>query len=281
MTPFSSPQKYIILLLVLLGSLTGCRSKKYEERIAQLEQELAASNHLITQTDSTMSLIAVMLDSAEKNEYLIGLDAAALDADNQDSVLLKIEGAKAYIAYSRDEIARLETQLQEEAAKTDQQQTRINGLLGTIRRLKKELQTKEDSLVALNDKILNLEEDNSRLASTVQKQQTELTEKSETIALQEESLEAKQKALQKQQEALEMQERATRLQKAEKFFALGKQEEILGDKTKFAPNKKKQYYESAESYYQQAYELGKVEAKEAMYNAKQKAIKVKFSRKDG
>lgn len=271
-----------LIPIILAGFLLlgGCRSKKYEDRIAQLESELSKSNALLSKTDSTMELISIMLDSVESNEQMIDIDMSEIDVENQDSILLKIEGAKAYIAYSKAEINRLEKNLEEEVAKSGKAQRRINGLLGTINRLKKDLQQKEDSLIVLNDKIINLEEDKTILTNTVQKQKTEISEKSELIANQETKLKEREEAIAKQKEELEIQEKAMRMQEAEKFFALGKQDEILGDKTKFAAKKKKGYYQSAELYYQQAYELGKADAKEAMYNVKNKAIKIKFGGKN-
>lgn len=269
----------VISLLATTIIFSGCRSKKYEEQIAQLEKELAESNGLLSKTDSTMDLISIMLDSVEVNQEVFNTDLANVDEQNQDSILLKIEGAKAYITYSRAEIERLEQNLAEEVANSSKAKRRINGLLGTITRLKKDLQTKEDSLIVLNDRIVNLEEDKSNLANTVQKQISELSEQENLIANQEEKLLQKQEMIEEQNEALEQKERAVKMQEAEKFYALGKQDETLGDKTKFAPKKKKSYYQSAELYYQQAYELGKADAKEAMYNVKNKSIKVKFAGK--
>ncbi len=275
---FNKQIALISLGIMILAS--GCRSKKYEERIAQLELELSQSNALLTKTDSTMELISLMLDSVETNEAIIGIDFSKLDDENQDSILLKIEGAKAYIEFSRLEITRLEKSLEEEVGKSGKAQKRINGLLGTINRLKRDLQAKEDSLIVLNDKIVNLEEDKSILANTVQKQKIEINRKTELIATQEQTLQEREAFLKKQEEEIELQEKATRIQEAEKFYALGKQDEILGDKTKFAAKKKKSYYQSAELYYQQAYELGKADAKEAMYNVKDKSIKIKFGGKN-
>ncbi len=259
---------FLCLLVTSVVVVGGCRSKKYEDRIAQLEEELQGSNRLLSRSDSTMSLIMVMLDSVSLNEEL--LTTLNQTGEHQDSVLQRIETAKMYIAYSREKIALLETDLEKEVANSASSQKKINGLMATIRKLKQDLQTKEDSLVALNGRVLNLEADNSRLVTTLQQTKQELTQTATTLSEKDRLLAEKEELLERQKEETELQARAARRQEAEKYYALGQQEEALGDKVKLAPNKKKAYYEAAESYYQQAYELGKNDAKDAMYKVKLK-----------
>lgn len=269
----------LISLLLLFFLLLGCRSKKYEERIAQLEAELEQSDGLLGKSDSTMQLISVMLDSIAENEAIIAFNMEKTTLQNSDSILQKIEKARDYITFSKTEIERLEDNLATQVARSEKANRRINGLLSTIRRLKKDLSIKEDSLSALNSRVLNLEEDKAQLASELGKQKSKVLLQAQELLAQKEALEQQEKAMAQRQAALEMEEEAKRFEEAEKLYALGRQDEILGDKTFLAAKKKKRYYLNAEAYYQQSYELGKPEAKEAMYEVKKKALKVKFAKK--
>lgn len=240
---------FLIALSLCLYSCSSSNCDNLQAEVERLKAELDKRNTVYLDLDRLMqeadkSLSSIQTEQAEIDSLLQAPGALK----NKKLILEKIEAMQKFSDESREKITKLETQLTQ--AKAQGQET--EGLRRIIAQLRTELDAKDAVIVSLNQKVENLEGNLLALRSEVNNKENTIRNQKETIVettqIKEEALKAKEQETLKRQ-AAELERQISNLIKD------GEKDELEGDKTKMAPNKKAQHYVDAYNKYKQARQL--------------------------
>ncbi|MGB0522898.1 MAG: hypothetical protein ACPGJS_08050 [Flammeovirgaceae bacterium] len=262
--------RYLILLLIPLF-IFSCKDKECESSLIAAQTELDAYRR----ANQAMLQITSMLDSLDKGSDFLSPENDSL---TREVVLNRIASSISMVENGQLKIQELESSIEELGSESQ-------GLKAMVARLKRTIRVKQDSLIALNTRVEDLENENITMASTIWEQKREITMKNQIINQQKSELVSTQnELLMKEREAIEAEGEAARnarMIEATKFFEKARAEEQLGDKLSglFKGKERQQRYQKAHDFYQKAYDLGKSEAKRAMIKLKEKMKKKKEKKK--
>jgi chromosome segregation ATPase len=244
--------KQTLFLIALSLCLYSCGSSSCDDLQAEVERlksELDKRNTMFLELDRLMQ---------EADKSLSGIKTAQAEIDsllqapgalkNKALILEKIEAMQKFSEESREKITKLETQLTQ--AKAQGQET--EGLRRIIAQLRNELDAKDKMIVSLNDKVGNLEGNLLALRSEVNTKENVIRNQKSAIQEVTADKDASDRVIieeQMKRKALEIQGQIIL------FIKDGEKDELEGDKTKFAPNKKAQHYIDAYNKYKQALQM--------------------------
>ena len=262
--------RYLILFLIVFA-VASCKDQECADSLADVQTELEAYRR----ANQSMLQITAMLDSLDQDSGFLSPDNDSL---TRDIVLKRIANSISMVENGQLKIQELESSMEEMGENS-------KGLKAMIARLKRTIRIKQDSLVALNTRVEELENENITMASTIWEQKRQISSKNQIINQQKSELVSTQnELLMKEKEAIEAEGEAARnarMIEATKYFEKAKAEEALGDKLSglFKGKERQERYQKAYDFYQQAYDYGKSEAKRAMILLKEK-MKTKKNKKD-
>lgn len=261
--------RYLTLLL-LLCCMISCKDQECASSLADAQTELDAYRR----ANQAMLQITAMLDSLDQSSDLLSPENDSL---TREVVLQRIASSISMVEEGQLQIQELESSM-------DKMGTESRGLKAMIVRLRRTIKVKQDSLISLNQRVEDLENENITMASTIWEQKREISTKNQVINQQKSELVSTQnELLMKEREAIKAEGEAARnarMIEATKYFEKAKAEEALGDKLSglFKGKERQERYQKAYDFYQQAYDYGKSEAKRAMILLKEK-MKTKKKKK--
>ena len=166
-------------------------------------------------------------------------------ADKQQETEIKIKdagGEEPEISAEESKIAELEKSVKKN-----------NASLGTIKRLKADLELRQQQIAALETEVERMRTENATLSRTVTQRDSVLALNSETIKLREQDV----ANLETKVEEINTTARNTQ---ADLYFQQAQALETAANRTKFAPKKKKETQREALELYKLSHSLGKQEA---------------------
>jgi len=244
--------KQTLFLIALSLCLYSCGSSSCDDLQAEVERlksELDKRNDVYLGLGRLMQEIDKSLSGIKTAQAEIDSLLQAPDAlKNKALILEKIEAMRKFSEESREKITKLETQLTQ--AKAQGQET--EGLRRIIAQLRTGLDAKDAVIVSLSEKVGNLEGNLLALRSEVNTKEKVIRSQKETIV---ETIRDKDEANRKSDEE-QMKRKALEIQgQIILLIKDGEKEEIEGDKTRLAPNKKAQHYIDAYNKYKQALQM--------------------------
>jgi len=128
-----------------------------------------------------------------------------------------------------------------------------NAYAATIKKLKADLETKNQEITQLQEQVASLGNENQNLITTNNLQQAEINDKAAQI-------ETKKQELSLLEEKIQQVQIQSKVSEADSYFARAQAVEEAANRTKLAPKKKKETFKEAIELYKKSLSLGKTEA---------------------
>jgi len=222
--------------------------KQLKEENEQLKFSLGESNTFAEELNNKMGKIDVLMDSIESAEK--SLTRSLAEGTNYDDYSDRLRNVKAYIENSKKEISKLEGSL----SKTLSQNKLF---MRQIKDLKSSIAEREKTIIELSEQVEGFKEENTALIKTVDLQKGE-------ILAQERAINDKKIELAMLEAKIDGLKGDLQVSIANAYFEQAEANVKLAEKTKLAPNKKKQHYQDAYDLYKKSFEAGKQEAYKKM-----------------
>lgn len=232
--------RVILFVFAAVGILGGCRNEAREQQlqthIDSLQTELQASQ----ETAREMQEIGVLIDSIDANRQLLRADM--VEGTSYKNYAQRLEDINKYVKETQVRLTELE-----KSAETSRTYA------GTIRRLRKDLETRQQEIANLEQEVARIRSENQSLAENLTRRDSVITKNHETLKMREEDL-AK---LEAQVQDISLQ---AKNDQAEAYYKQAEALEVAAQRTKFAPRKKKDTQREALELYKMAVSLGMEEA---------------------
>ncbi len=229
-----------LILGFAVGVLFACSDKEKEHalqaQIDSLQTELQSSQ----ETAQQMQEIGVMIDSIDANRQLLRTDM--VEGTSYTDYKERLAGINQYVKETQARIDELEKSAKNSAI-----------YASTIRRLRKDLDTRMKQIAALESEVTRVRSENRSLSQTVSQRDSVINVNSETIRLGEQSL----AELESRMQEINLQ---AKTDQAQAYYKQAEALEVAADRTKFAPKKKKATQREALELYRMALSLGMAEA---------------------
>lgn len=233
--------------------LTGCNTKEVERLRVEndsLRRELQTRYSVVV----TMRDIKTLIDSIDisRNALNVNLHEGTTYQDFTD----RMKGINDYVIRTENKIDTIEQELKSSKGEAF-------AYLMLVDALKSELAIRADEVQELERQVINYKNENKGLVNTVKLQESKLVEMRSKIET-------------KQQELLFIEAKVTemvdnfKVTEAEAFYARGKAVEEAANRTKLAPNKKRETYREALELFKKSLSLGKKEAQENITSLEKK-----------
>ncbi|HTJ52251.1 MAG TPA: hypothetical protein VL443_22470 [Cyclobacteriaceae bacterium] len=238
----------IILGLALLSTvlLTNCGNQAREKQLQAHADSLATELKSNQEAMATLQEVGVILDSIDQNRATLRVNM--VEGTTRLSYASRLKNINQYVKQAENKIATLEESLKKSGSSKA-------GYLGTIHRLKTELEDANKQLAVLQEEGMKLRNEKGVLVAQVSQKDSLITEREQFIKVKENELVAKE------EEARKMSEQ-TQIDKANLYYAQASALETAANRTKLAPRKKKETRREAIELYKIALSLGKTEAQE-------------------
>jgi chromosome segregation ATPase len=234
-------------LTIAVGAiiLISCDTKEVERLRTEndsLRRELETRYSVV----STMRDIKLLIDSIDMNRN-------ALHADLQEGTTFedftdRMRDINTYVVKTESKLDTIQQELKSSRGVADAYLMMLEGLKG-------ELSDRQHEINALGKRVREYQSENKGLVKTVRLQESQLVEMKTQIET-------------KQQELSLIEAKVTemvdnfKVSEAEAFYARAKAVEEAANRTKLAPNKKRETYREAMELYRKALSLGKKEAQQ-------------------
>jgi len=243
--------KKLFIVPVLLLAFASCNTEQLETENAALKAAMDSLNIQIENDKAVgeqLAKVSALMDSIDKerNSLRINLETG-IKSDDYEA---RMKGIQNYLRDTRKKLADM-----------DKNNTSYSSL---VKKLQKELTTKNADITKLQNQVAMYQEENKGLISKVNLQSIEIEEKAQMIMIKEQELaliEAKMQEIMIKAEVSE----------ADAFFARGEAVELAATRTKLAPKKKKETYQEAIELFKKSQSLGNTFAK-AKIDALQKKL---------
>jgi chromosome segregation ATPase len=232
---------FVATLVVVLSSCGG-NSEKLQSQVDSLKTELQTSK----QFASTLQEVGVLMDSIDASRQLLRVNM--VEGTTYDNYKSRMSDINNYVKDTQSKITELEKSLKKSKGNA-------NAYAATIKKLKTDLEAKNEEIGKLQDLVASLGNENKNLITTVGLQEAELSDKEAQIT-------AKQQELALIEARIQEMTVQGKVSEADSYFARGQAVEEAARRTRLAPRKKKETYKEAIELYKKALSLGKQEAKE-------------------
>jgi chromosome segregation ATPase len=244
---------FVASLGAMMATLASCgNSEKLQSQVDSLKTELQTSQQFAT----TLQEVGVLMDSIDANRQLLRVNM--VEGTTVDNYKSRMRDINNYVKDTQDKITDLEKSLKKSKGNA-------NAYAATIKKLKADLEAKNEEIGKLQDLVATLGNENQNLITTVGLQEAELTDKEAQIA-------AKQQELVLIENKIQELMISSKVSEADSYFARGQAVEEAARRTKLAPRKKKETYKEAIELYKKALSLGSKEA-QAKITALEKKVK--------
>ncbi len=237
------------LFVVTAGLLvSSCGMNSETEQLRAEADSLQAELQSTTLAVQTLQQVGAWMDSIDSGRE--NLELSLERGIQSDDFVARMEAINQYVKDSENKITELESNLSSTSSQSQ-------AYAGTISRLRQQLQSKNDEVVSLQDQVTRYKVENQDLISAVSMREEEIMQKDT-------ELEIKRQELQLLEARIMGLFEAAKINQADALFARGQAIEEAANRTRLAPNKKKETYLEALELYRQASNLGHVEAKTKM-----------------
>lgn len=234
--------KNLIIIAFAAVALAGCggQSDKLQSQVDSLRAELQTSQ----QFSQTLQEVGTLMDSIDANRQLLRVNM--VEGTTYADYTSRMKDINNYVKDTQRKIEDLEKSLKKSKGN-------VNAYAATIKKLKSELESKNEEIAKLQELVANMTDENKNLITTIGLQEAELNDKSAQI-------EAKKQELALLEEKIQQVQLQSKVSEADSYFARAQAIEEAGNRTKLAPKKKKETYREAIELYKKALSLGKADA---------------------
>lgn len=234
--------KNLIIIAFAGVALAGCggQSDKLQSQVDSLRAELQTSQ----QFSQTLQEVGTLMDSIDANRQLLRVNM--VEGTTYADYTSRMKDINNYVKDTQRKIEDLEKSLKKSKGN-------VNAYAATIKKLKAELESKNEEISKLQELVANMTDENKNLITTIGLQEAELNDKSAQI-------EAKKQELALLEEKIQQVQLQSKISEADSYFARAQAIEEAGNRTKLAPKKKKETYREAIELYKKALSLGKSDA---------------------
>ena len=239
--------KKTLTYLSVAGALNACdfrhsETAELQMQVDSLKMEIE-SNH---KTTETLQEIGTLMDSIDARRSL--LKTKMVEGTTFEDYTARMRDISRYVKGAVERIAFLENRVALLKNST-------SSYTGTIKKLKADLETRNQELIAFQEQVDKYRNQNDNLVQTVSLQKSEITDKLSQI-------EVKQQEIAKLENQVKDLMEVSKIDVAESYFARARAVEETAKRTRFAPRKKRETRKEALELYKLAVFYGKEEAKE-------------------
>jgi chromosome segregation ATPase len=223
--------KNLIIIAFAAVALAGCggQSDKLQSQVDSLRAELQTSQ----QFSQTLQEVGTLMDSIDANRQLLRVNM--VEGTTYADYTSRMKDINNYVKDTQRKIEDLEKSLKKSKGN-------VNAYAATIKKLKAELESKNEEIAKLQELVANMTDENKNLITTIGLQEAELNDKSAQI-------EAKKQELALLEEKIQQVQLQSKVSEADSYFARAQAIEEAGNRTKLAPKKKKETYREAIELY--------------------------------
>ncbi|MBX2947243.1 MAG: hypothetical protein KF725_15550 [Cyclobacteriaceae bacterium] len=232
--------KVILLLVFSAALLTNCDTKEKQQlqsKVDSLQVELQTAQQMA----STLQEVGQLMDEIDATRNV--LRANVVEGTTHNDYQARMTEIHSYIKDIQNRITELEATAKKSTV----------NYAATIKRLKKDLELRNEQLLALQEEVTRVRNENDLLTVSINQKNVTLAEQQQIIKLKEDDV----MRLEKKLDQITI---ASQTSKADLYFAQARALETAAERTKFAPKKKKETQREALELYRQAHSLGKQEA---------------------
>ncbi|MGC4021598.1 MAG: hypothetical protein QM734_06495 [Cyclobacteriaceae bacterium] len=234
--------KNLLTLLVAALIFASCdnKSDKLQTQVDSLKAELQTNQKFV----QTLQEVGTLMDSIDANRQLLRVNM--VEGTTYADYTSRMKDINNYVKDTQGKIEDLEKSLKKSKGTA-------NAYAATIKKLKADLESKNQEISKLQDLVASLGNENQNLITTNGLQQAEINDKAAQI-------EAKKQELALLEEKIQQVQVQSKVSEADSYYARGQAVEEAANRTKLAPRKKKDTYKEAIELYKKALSLGKQEA---------------------
>jgi chromosome segregation ATPase len=234
--------KNLLTLVAVVLILASCdnKSEKLQTQVDSLKAELQTNQKFV----QTLQDVGVLMDSIDANRQLLRVNM--VEGTTYADYTSRMKDINNYVKDTQGKIEDLEKSLKKSKGAA-------NAYAATIKKLKADLEIKNQEITKLQDQVAALGNENQNLITTNNLQQAEINDKATQI-------EAKKQELSLLEEKIQQVQIQSKVSEAESIYARAQAVEEAANRTKLAPKKKKETYKEAIELYKKALSMGKTEA---------------------
>jgi chromosome segregation ATPase len=231
-----------LFFLFLLSSCDKEEKAALQSQVDSLRVELETSQKMA----GTLLEVGVLMDSIDANRQLLRVNMNLEQGISYDDYTARMDDINDYVKNTEKKLSALEEELKKS-------KTSASSYAGTIKKLRKDLETKAQEIAGLQEQVDKYRNENQNLIQTVDLQESMLLDKEVQIIEKNQELALIEARIQE----LMIQSKMT---EAEAYYARGEAIEEAANRTKLAPKKKKETYREALELYKKALSLGNDQA---------------------
>jgi|SRR6267154_800670 len=234
--------KNLLILVVAAFTFAACdhKSEKLQTQVDSLKAELQTNQKFV----QTLQEVGTLMDSIDANRQLLRVNM--VEGTTYSDYTARMKDINNYVKDTQGKIEDLEKSLKKSKGNA-------NAYAATIKKLKADLEIKNQEIIKLQDLVATLGNENQNLITTNGLQQAEINDKASQI-------EAKKQELDLLEEKIQQVQIQSKVSEADSYFARAQAVEEAANRTKLAPRKKKETYKEAIELYRKSLSLGKTEA---------------------
>lgn len=231
---------FFFLAIALVLASCDNKSEKLQTQVDSLKAELQTNQKFV----QTLQDVGVLMDSIDANRQLLRVNM--VEGTTYSDYTARMKDINNYVKDTQSKIEDLEKTLKKSKGAA-------NAYAATIKKLKADLEAKNEEISKLQELVASLGNENQNLITTNNLQQAEINDKSAQI-------EAKKQELALLNEKIQQVQLQSKVSEADSYFARAQAVEEAANRTKLAPRKKKDTYKEAIELYKKSLSLGKTEA---------------------
>jgi chromosome segregation ATPase len=235
--------KRILMILPAALLLVACGGKEKAEMQSKLDS-LSIELEYNQRMANTLLEVGVMMDSIDANRNIIRLEM--MEGTSYDDYTSRMNNLNDYVKNTERKLENLEKDL----AKS---QGNASAYARQIKKLKDDLQAKNNEIIALQEQVEKYRNENMNLINLAEMQSADIADKEVQIQAKEQELALIEARIQE----LMIQ---SKVSEADGYFARAQAIEEAANRTKLAPKKKKETLTEAIEYYKKALSLGRQDA---------------------
>lgn len=235
----------ILSIIILSAIFTGCNTKELAR--LQLEND-SLRNELNSRHTVLTGLkdVSGLLDSIDANRNSLRTNLS--EGTSYQEFTTRLKDINEFVKMSEEKI-----NLIQNALKTSKHEA--SAYLMLVDALKSEVQLRVNEIVKLEQEVTKYKEENQGLLKEIKSKEDEVRNINIKIS-------EKQQELLLLETRIEAMVNSFKVTEADAYYARARAVEEAADRTKLAPNKKRETYREALELYKRSLSLGKVEAKE-------------------
>ena len=235
--------KKLFGVLVIVMALTACNKQKelaLQKQVDSLRAEVATNRQMA----ESLQEIGLMIDSIDANRHALRTDL--VEGTSYADYTNRMREINVFVAGTQAKIEDLEKALKKSKGSA-------SSYAAMIKKLKKELETKTQELVALTGQVAMYKAKNDTLVTTLELQTAEINDKAEQLS-------AKQQEVDQLTAQVKQVTDQAKFDLADSYYQRALALEEAAKRTHFAPKKKKTTQKEALELYKMAASSGKTEA---------------------